>query len=210
MDEEPVLRVAIPTHDMRAVVPTIVELLAVGKHLQRRVHFLVMEASNIPRGRNMILHRLREQYPGDKFVPVLWVDSDIVLLSGQVDTIADAIRWADRFHRPIVANYPMADGRSMLIANAAGDHYTEAELQALPNYADVMMAGFGFLYLPEQPLDYVFHADRTGEDIYFWLENRNLHPCLAKQIRIQHRKTVLLEQRLDLVEDPRKPDTMVL
>ena len=53
-------------------------------------------------------------------------------------------------------------------------------------------------------LEYVFHADRSGEDIYFWLENPRLHPCLAKQIRIQPRKTVLLEQRLDLIEDPIK------
>lgn len=208
MDDEAVLHVAIPTHDMRAVVPTIVELLAVGKHLNRRVHFLVMEASNIPRGRNMILQQLREQCPGSTTVPVLWVDSDIVLLSGQINTIADAIRWADESHRPIVANYPMADGRSMLIANAVGDHYTEAELQALPNFANVMMAGFGFLYL-DQPLEYLFHADRTGEDIYFWLENSHLHPCLAKQIRIQHRKTVLLEQRIDLTKNSRVQESSV-
>ena len=51
----------------------------------------------------------------------------------------------------MVANYPMADGRSVLIAEReTGVHYTEDELPRLPDFAEVGMARFGFLYI-EQP-----------------------------------------------------------
>ena len=51
----------------------------------------------------------------------------------------------------------------------------------LSDYAEVGMAGLGFVYL-RQPLTYRFHADELGEDIYFWQEHPEIHSHLAKQI----------------------------
>jgi hypothetical protein len=44
----------------------------------------------------------------------------------------------------------------------------------------------------QQPLEYVFHADDIGEDIHLWWDHPELTICLAKQIRIGHKKLVVL------------------
>jgi hypothetical protein len=62
--------VAIPTHDMRAVVQSLIELGVVSQLLQRPVHFVVSEGSNIPRARNTILQRVQHIFPDQD---ALWV-----------------------------------------------------------------------------------------------------------------------------------------
>ncbi len=200
------LFVVIASHDMRAVVPTVVELSRAGEALGHPTRFFVSEASNIPRGRNLILQQLRRKFPELSALPVLWVDSDIIIPAGQSHAIADAIRWSEAHRAPVVANYPMADGRSVLIAEReTGAHYTEDELRRLPDFAEVGMAGFGFLYI-EQPLSYAFHADYIGEDIHFWMDHPDVRPHLAKHIRLQHRKTVVLEQWWDTESEAASPE----
>ena len=62
---------------MRAVVPSILELEYVSQLLQRPLQFVVSEASNIPRSRNVIIDQLRERLPNHNEVWLLWMDSDI-------------------------------------------------------------------------------------------------------------------------------------
>ncbi|MCL4520434.1 MAG: hypothetical protein M1415_02415 [Firmicutes bacterium] len=188
------LIVAIPTHDLRAIVPTMLELGLVSEQLNRPLHFAIGEASNIPRSRNVVLQQLRDAYPQTPNLWVLWLDSDIVLFPGYTDAIVAGIQWAEVHNCGIVANYRMANGENVLIANKEGPpyrHYTTDELDTLPNYAEVGLAGLGFAYF-RQPLEYVFHADNVGEDIHLWWDHPELTLCWAKQIRVGHKKLVLL------------------
>ncbi len=70
------LIVTIPTHDMRAVVQSLIELGVVSQLLQRPIHFVVSEGSNIPRARNTILQRVQHTFPHQDAMWVLWLDSD--------------------------------------------------------------------------------------------------------------------------------------
>ncbi len=131
------LIVAIPTHDLRAVIPSLLELGLVSEQLNRPLHFAVGEASNIPRSRNVVLQQLRDAYPQTPNPWVLWLDSDIVLFPGYTDVIVAGIQWAEAHECGIVANYRMANGESVLIANKEGPpyhHYTADELDTFPNY----------------------------------------------------------------------------
>ncbi len=164
------LVVGIPTHDLRSVVPTLLELGHVGEQLHRPLHFVIGEASNIPRSRNAVLQQLRDAYPTASHVWMLWLDSDIVLFPGYTEAVVNAIQWAEAHDRVVVANYRMIDGEYVVMANKQGPpyhHYSVGELDQLPNYAEVGLAGLGFTYL-QQPLEYVFHADDIGEDIHLW------------------------------------------
>lgn len=188
------LRIAVPTHDMRAVIHTTLELAEVSHLLNRPIQFLVAEASNIPRGRNTIIQQLRAAMPEKTQAWILWVDSDIWIPEGTAPLIVDAIRWAETHQAGIVANYKMANGESVLMTSREphlNRHYTAEEVLGLPDYTEIGMAGLGFAYLP-QPLDYQFHADALGEDIHFWWDYPDLHIYFAKRIHLGHKKIVML------------------
>ncbi len=193
------LLVVIPSHDMRAVVPTLMALERVSHLLHRELQTVVGEGSNIPRARNVAVQGLRDRAVRDSDPWILWLDSDIWLADDSVVAVAEAIRWAEAHDAAIVANYRMSDGRNVLMKRRAPDfpepgedaHYTDEELAALPDYAEVGMAGLGFVYL-RHPLTYRFHADDLGEDIYFWQDHPEMRLHLAKQIHLGHKKLVLL------------------
>ena len=137
------------------MVPTLMALERVSHLLQRELQTIVGEGSNIPRARNVALQGLRDQWTGTQDPWVLWLDSDIWLANASVLAVAEAIRWAEAHDTAIVANYRMSDGRNVLMKRRVPDlpvpgedvHYTDGELAALPDYAEVGMAGFGFVYL---------------------------------------------------------------
>jgi hypothetical protein len=198
--ESPLLCVGIPTRDGQAMIQTVLSLIQVGRQLDRPTAFFLSEASNIPRGRNLIVDQLRYRFPRQSTVRVLWIDADIWILPSVVKPIAEAIRWAEAHDTNITANYLMANGESVLLRERTADtkHYTHDEWEHLPDYAPIGMTGFGFLYL-DHPLDYTFYADRIGEDIHFWWDHSTIELYLAKQIALGHKKTVMLAEP---IQDP--------
>ncbi len=190
------LIVALPTHDRRAVVQSILELGAVGQQLRRRVRFVVSEGSNIPRSRNSVLEELRRQHPNVANLWVLWLDSDILIFPGSSTVISEAIRWAESTTACVVGNYRMADGQNVVMATrdsmAPIKHYTDDELAALPGpYPEVGLAGLGFAYVP-QTLAYQFYADGIGEDIHYWWDHPDPHLHWIPDLRLGHRKAIML------------------
>ncbi len=189
------LVVAIPTHDMRAVIQSLLEIGTVGQLLQRPLQFVVSDGSNIPRSRNTILHRIRDIFPDRDRLWVLWLDSDIEILHGHAHAIQQAILWAEAHQAGIVANYRMTTGQNVLIANRdpseAAHHLTDDELHQMEPFAEIGMAGLGFAYIP-QPIQYHFYADEIGEDMHFWWDHPDISLHYAKDIHLGHRKTVVL------------------
>ena len=126
--------------------------------------------------------------------PRIWLGGTLISCncrpSKRAAPIVNAIRWADENDANVVANYPQADGTPTvaLSRDLRAPLSTKEQLEALPNYAEVGMAGFGFVYL-NQPIHYVFHADVTGEDVNFWLDNPQIRIHLARDIRLGHQKS---------------------
>lgn len=189
------LVVAIPTHDMRAVVQSLLEIGVVAHLLQRPLQFVVSGGSNIPRTRNTIVHRLRHIFPTNDRCWVLWLDSDIEIPAGQASAIQEAILWAEAHQSGIVANHRMTTGQNVLMANRdpseVAHHLTDDELQQMEPFAEIGMAGLGLAYVP-QPIHYHFYADEIGEDMHFWWDNPDIHLHYAKDIHLGHRKMVVL------------------
>lgn len=188
------LIVAVPTHDMRMVVPSLLELNAVGREAGRPLHFILGQGSNIPRSRNHILQQLRALYPHQDTVWVLWIDSDIWIREDSAPAIAKALAWAHQHEQAIVGNYRMGSGTSVFMHSRDpqdGRHYSDIELAKLPDYSEIALSGLGFAYVP-QPLDYIFRADAIGEDIHFWWDHPEIHLHWPQAIHLGHLKAVLL------------------
>ena len=105
MTPENALIVAVPTHDMRMVIPSLLELNAVGRQVRRPLQFVMGQGSNIPRSRNHILQQLRQLYPHRDTAWVLWIDSDIWIRPESALAIAEALEWAHQHEQAIVGNY---------------------------------------------------------------------------------------------------------
>jgi hypothetical protein len=182
--------VAIPTHDGRAVVHSLIELASLSQ-LLGGVRVVTGEGSNIPRTRNLLMDLIRQATPPPPNPAwVLWIDSDILLPLGTANIVAKYIDTAIKTERPWLANYFMANGQSVLMKDRTlvhARHYSREELAALPDWAEIGMGGFGFAFLP-MSLDYEFHADKAGEDIHFWLDHPHLTVHFAKGIALKHRK----------------------
>jgi hypothetical protein len=188
------LYVGLPTRDGSGLITTMAELWMLGSYLKRTIHFLVGEAGNIPRSRNKVLEEGKRTSGGQQRLWILWIDSDIVLPSGGHRAVGDAINWSQATQMAWITNYKMADGGNTLIrdrVSAGAHHYTDAELQSLPEYAEVGLGGFGCCYLPVE-LDYVFHADVIGEDVHFFLDHPELKLYYAKSVQVKHKKLVVL------------------
>ncbi len=197
MSQQPTtpLLVGIPTHDGRAMINSCMELVLLGNVMQSVMKLMVGEAGNIPRARNIVMDEVRKELNrGTGLAWVLWLDSDIVLTPGSHQSIAHAMRWSHQTGNAWVANYRMGNHQNVLLKQRdlyLSEHYTDEELTNLPPFAEVAMSGFGLVYLP-MDLTYLFHADRWGEDVYFFMDHPNLKIYYANEIVIQHKKTVLL------------------
>lgn len=181
--------VAIPTRDGQVLIHTVFELFSLGKMLGRPLRFLIGEAGNIPRSRNLVMEQARTLAEPATMAWLLWIDSDILIPSGMHTHIAHAIRWAENSRRAWIANYRSGDGLNVLIRERRATnvhYYSDGELDTLPPYASVGMGGLGCAYLPMN-LSYTFHADVPGEDIHFFLDPPDLRVFYAKSVLVKHR-----------------------
>lgn len=187
--QAPPLFVAMPTHDNRAVIQTVMEFTQLGGVLGRTVQFLISRASNIPRGRNVCMDAARQARATDPLW-VFWVDSDILLIPGQAPAVADMIRYAEAHHVGVTAHYRMDNGESMLMSDRSmqASHYTSEEVAQWPRWQEVGMAGMGFCYLP-MPRDYTFTADITGEDVRFFQAFPDMRLVVDNTIQLRHWKS---------------------
>lgn len=169
------------------------ELTKISKHLDRPTRFSFAEFGNIPRSRNAVMNAVRDGLQEDDHY-MLWWDTDIIIPPGSAEQIADMIKWADGQPEDVAvtANYRMFNGQSVLMRSRVpgkGTHYTDEELEKMPNFSEIGMSGFGLIYLPIDS-DYVWHADTHGEDIHYWWEHPNLPLYLDKRIDLLHQKTI--------------------
>ena len=163
--------------------------------MQRIMKLLLGEAGNIPRARNIVMDEVRKELKRDSGIAwVLWVDSDILLPAFSHKAIANAIHWSEQTGKAWVANYKMASNQNVILKQRDyyhAEHYTDEEISNLTPFAEIAMSGFGLAYLP-MDLSYLFHADRWGEDVHFFMDHPDLKVHLANNIIINHKKTVLL------------------
>lgn len=187
------LHVCLPTHDGRAEIATLATLLG---HLSfaldgRPVSIHLGQAGNIPRARNAAQRNAESADPADPLW-LLWVDSDIELEPDQAPALAEYIRRAEQEGVGFVVHYRQADGRSVfsLGRNRKAVVLAAAEVENLPDWQPIGMAGLGLCYLP-MPRGYVWNANDMGEDFRFFLE---VEPDVrfAKGVRVRHHKAVYL------------------
>jgi hypothetical protein len=194
--------VALPSHDGRAEVATVVQLVRdLGRALGRPVDIHLGEASNIPRARNLCLRQAERARAASGAAIgagarlwLLWVDSDIRFAPGAALALAAYMARAEREGCAVAAHYRQADGRATFFARrglAVGSALTAADVARLPDWAAIGMAGFGVLYAPME-IGYVFHADEVGEDVHFWHDHPALELRFAKGVSVRHHKAVLL------------------
>lgn len=183
------LFVGMPTHDNRAVIQTVMEFTQLGSAIGRPVQFLISRASNIPRGRNVVMDAARQASDADPLW-IFWVDSDILVLPGHTAWIAEMIAYAEQHHVGVTASYRMDNGESMLMSDRtdASHHYTPEDVAAWPRWQTVGMAGMGFCYLP-MPRTYTFTADITGEDVRFFQAVPDLPLVCDNTIPLRHWKS---------------------
>lgn len=191
MEATPLL-IGVPTQDNRAIIHTVLELQRACGLIQRPAQFLVAQASNIPRSRNIIMEAARQQLyiEPDKPIWILWLDSDILLIPGQAENVAAMIQYAESHQVGITASYNMNDGRSVLMKTRdleGQEHYTREDVAAMERGQTVGMAGMGFVYLP-MPYDTVFHADTHGEDVLFFRDYPDLPLVVDPHVDLRHWK----------------------
>lgn len=181
--------VAIPSHDTRAVIHSLIEL-ALAAQMVGGMQVMTAEAGNIPKGRNQVLRQIQADADPATHAWVLWLDSDILITPGSAPALAQYIEDARDSGRQWIANYNMANGQSVLMKdrilhNAA--HYTTDELLCLPDGSELGMGGFGLSFLFTD-LSYQFWADEAGEDIHYWLDRPEEKVYYAKHVLLKHRK----------------------
>lgn len=185
----PPLLVGMPTHDNRAVIQTVMEFTQLGTPLHRPVQFLISRASNIPRGRNVVMDAARQATDIDPLW-IFWVDSDILVLPGHTERLVEMIQYAEQHQVGVTAHYRMDNGESMLMSDRTetARHYTSDEVAAWPRWERLGMAGMGFCYLP-MPRAYTFRADTTGEDVRFFQDRPDLRLVCDNTIPLRHWKS---------------------
>ena len=187
------LLIGVPTPNGMGLMTSVLALAGLHQVLDRPVAFVQGEGGNIPRARNQVLATIRAQL-GSGPVPVLWWDTDIRVTDDQIPAVADMIRYGEAHQVCVTAHYRMNTGESHLMRGdrtpGAGTHYTAEELAVMPDWAPVGMAGFGLLFIPQMPVDYVFRADNVGEDVHWWWDHPDWPLVVAKSVIIHHRKAI--------------------
>lgn len=195
MDSKPPIYIGIPTRDGTGDLRSFLTLLQLGKALPFELRLAASEAGNIPKARNEVLSSIRAQSPEQEdSAQILWWDTDIGVRGDSVIALAAMIIYGFEHGYAMTANYRMNSGHSVLMKGnrtpGDGVHYTDEEIDALPDRACVGMTGFGLLYIPQMPLDYVFLADKIGEDVHWWWDHPDTPLYLDKNVRVSHRKSV--------------------
>lgn len=189
------LLIGVPTPNGMGLMTSVLTLSRLHRDLDRPVAFAQGEGGNIPRARNLVLASIREKLGPDP-ASVLWWDTDIRVTEEQIPAVADMVRYGESHQVCVTAHYRMNTGDTHLMRGdrtpGAGTHYTPEELAAMPEWSPVGMAGFGLLFIPSMPLDYVFHADTIGEDTHWWWDHPDLPVVWSRAVQIHHRKAVWL------------------
>lgn len=178
----------IPTRDRERDMVTQKQLDRMPYALQKGDMGVISHKDGIVAARTDICRQLRTIFDGsliehDGTARVLWTDADLVIDDATPYTeIAEAIAYADDHDIDIVANYRvpaednmywntlrhyMPDTNPVLTKG-----YTEDEINALKPFQELPLtvAGMGWMYV-RTPLDYIFHADGTSEDVWFCRDN---------------------------------------
>lgn len=209
----PIAYLAIPSHDGRMPIQTMVTLTQTV-NLLGPMALKTAELGNIPRARNACLEQIYVAAGGQHYATVegipapmllrvqdptppppqwvLWIDSDILIRPDMAPVLAGYMQRAMEEGDGFLTHYNMADGTTVLMKDRrlyGARHYTRSELIALPDWAEVGMGGFGLAFL-KMDLAYEFRATSAGEDIHFFLDHPDLTVHVAKQIILQHRKVV--------------------
>lgn len=187
------IRVLLPTRDgtMRASTALALTQLPSLFGRPKPVRFIIVSASNIPRGRNKCREKLQEHL-GRKtgHAWVLWVDSDIEIVD--IRQVAEAIKHSWDTGVGFTAHYRMASGTSTLLRRTGADqyrNYTVEELAELPPWFPIPLCGFGLLF-HRLDLAYTFRADKWGEDVNYWTDHPEEVVAYAKYVQLTHYKEV--------------------
>lgn len=178
------LMVGITTRDGNGRMESLLHMYQVGALLNRPVGHILVEASQIVRGRNMVSDAFRqmiEAQPADvRLGRMFWLDSDIVLTPNDVEPLAKMIWYAENMGYDISARYHRSDGQPAWIGFK--ETIDDKECQAVES------VGFGCLYAKFDP-DYVFRADTLGEDVYYWKDHPHRPPYVWNHV-VAHQKMV--------------------
>jgi hypothetical protein len=137
--------VAIPTRDGQVLIHTVFELFFLGKMLGRPLRFLIGEAGNIPRSRNLVMEYARTLAEPATMAWLLWIDSDILIPSGM------QVPWnrvPPTEHLQLAISPPQGVHTGLAIALTAQNPATcghcpdrIAERQGLPDRPDRLLGG---------------------------------------------------------------------
>lgn len=187
------LIIGVPTANGMGLMTSVLALAGLHTVLERPVAFVQGEGGNIPRARNQVLQTIQANL-GPNPVDILWWDTDIRVADDQIPAVASMIRYGVDHQVSVSADYHMSTGETHLMKGnrtpGAGVHYSAEELAAMADWAPVGMAGFGLLFIPQMPVDYVFRADNVGEDVHWWWDHPDWPLVVAKSVIIHHRKAI--------------------
>lgn len=189
------LILGVPSRDGLGLMASVLALSGLSQVLDRPVAVVQGEGGNIPKARNQVVALIRARL-GPEPRSTLWWDTDILVTEEQIPAVADMVRYGESHQACVTADYRMNAVQSHLMRGdrtpGAGTHYTPEELAAMPEWSPVGMAGFGLLFIPSMPLDYVFHADTIGEDTHWWWDHPDIPLVRAQHVTVGHRKSVWL------------------
>ena len=186
---EPIF-LCLPTRDGTAQVRSIETFELCALQLRRPLVIVMAEASNIPRARNGIHDGLR-QAGLTATTRVWWMDSDMRFGVEALPHLQRMMAIGERepLHVLVAAHYRMADGRWQGLLAREGDVHIEALPDKESSYYAKGASGFGLVYGSTDPA-YVWHADREGEDVWWWRDHPGAavrfynawHPGHAKEV----------------------------
>jgi hypothetical protein len=192
------INVGIPTRDSRAVIQSISTIIETALFLKRDIKWRVSQSGFIILGRNDILKQVKTEFPEKTHDWILWLDDDIIITEdyrrlSYLITEAEKrnLSWGTNVKifvntkpgEQAVSNYIQPPG--------GGKSYSEEELFGAKDFElKVARSGLalGYIYTP---LDYKFHWTEAGEDINFFLENKEIDLRYCR-LRNLHQKSILI------------------
>jgi len=158
------------------------------------------QASNIPRGRNEVMRHIRKVVGKESGrYPMLWIDSDMgldyvgvqhvmVMVSQLLTMPGKPVGIAMNYRTTMNGETQIRTQRTLGLTNTMYQPKGGHPYESLGREG---ASGFGILAI-NQPLDYQFHADVLGEDIYFWNDNPDYELMVYTAYMPKHVKTIPL------------------
>lgn len=195
---KPHLVLGMTTRDGFAVATTLLFAHLLAVRLGRVFSFVIQEASQIVRGRNLVVAEVRARLPtyhqAGLAIPthLLWCDADMVWEEAMLDPLAEMIRTAEARNLDVGAFYLRADRRPTWLTGSDWDHLVPIDWEAVQpgTLTPLRMMGFGLAYV-RIDWDYQFRADTRGEDYYYWRDHPDRIPY-GFPLKVWHKKFQLL------------------